>query len=174
MRICAISDTHGKTNLNAILLLAENADLLVHLGDGFQDGQVLQAALRKPIVQVSGNADYPFAMMPEKMMDIGGKSIFMTHGHLYDVKKGLDNLLVRAAEVEADLVLFGHLHRRLSQTVGKTRYFNPASAWKNYDGSAPCVGMIDLVEDLLLCTWVDLPPQRKASDRAPSLPPLRP
>ncbi len=157
MRVLAVADTHGKADLNAILKVAETCDLLVHLGDGFQDGQILQAALRSPIVQVSGNADYPFAMMPEKMIEFDGRQIYLTHGHLYDVKKGLDNLLLRAAEVEADLVLFGHLHRRVSQTVGKTRYFNPASAWKNYDGSAPCVGVVDMAMNPPLCTWVDIP-----------------
>ncbi|MBM3266882.1 MAG: YfcE family phosphodiesterase [Candidatus Sericytochromatia bacterium] len=164
MRLLAISDTHGKADLNAILHVAETCDLLVHLGDGFQDGQILQAALRTPIVQVSGNADYPFAMMPEKMIELGGRQIYLTHGHLYDVKKGLDNLLVRAAEVEADLVLFGHLHRRVSQVVGKTRYFNPASAWRNYDGSEPCVGVVDLATDPPSCTWIDVPAARPGKD----------
>jgi predicted phosphodiesterase len=69
----------------------------------------------------------------------------------------MDNLLVRAAEVEADLVLFGHLHRRHSQVVGRTRYFNPASAWRNYDDSAPCVGVVDLATDAPVCQWVEIP-----------------
>lgn len=163
MKILAVSDTHGKADLGAILAAAEQADLLVHLGDGFQDGQILQAALRSPIVQVSGNADYPFAMVPEKMLSVGGHQIYLTHGHLYDVKKGLDNLLVRAAEVEADLVLFGHLHRRLHRQVGKTHYINPASAWKNYDGSGPSAALIDLATDPITCSWIDLaPPARPA------------
>lgn len=169
MKILAVSDTHGKADLGAILNAAEGADLLVHLGDGFQDGQVIQAALRTPIVQVSGNADYPFAMVPEKMLSVGGRQIYLTHGHLYDVKKGLDNLLVRAAEVEADLVLFGHLHRRLHQQVGKTHYINPASAWKNYDGSDPCVALIDLAAEPISCRWVDLPRPEKPAQQAPYL-----
>lgn len=164
MKILAVSDTHGKADLNAILHAAEGADLLIHLGDGFQDGQILQAALRSPIVQVSGNADYPFAMVPEKMLEVGGRQIYLTHGHLYDVKKGLDNLLLRAAEVEADLVLFGHLHRRVHQQVGRTHYVNPASAWKNYDGSAPSVALIDLATEPISCTWVDLPWPRKPDE----------
>ncbi len=165
MIIMVVSDTHGKADLNAILEVAESAELLVHLGDGFQDGQILQAALRTPIVQVSGNADYPFAMVPEKMMEVGGKQIYLTHGHLYDVKKGLDNLLMRATEVEADLVLFGHLHRRFHRQIGKTTFVNPASAWKNYDASAPCVALIDLAAEPISCTWVDLPIPQKPDDQ---------
>lgn len=166
MKILAVSDTHGKADLNAILKAAESADLLVHLGDGFQDGQILQAALRSPIVQVSGNADYPFAMVPEKMLEVGGRQIYLTHGHLYDVKKGLDNLLLRAAEVEADLVLFGHLHRRVHQHVGKTHYINPASAWRNYDGSEPCVALIDLATEPISCTWIEVPTPQKPAEPA--------
>ena len=159
MKLLVVSDTHGKADLNGIVTVSEGVSMIVHLGDGFQDGQLLQAALRAPLVQVAGNADYPLALIPEKMFEANGKQVYITHGHLYDVKKGLENLYVRAAEIEADLVLFGHLHRRVMRIVGKTTYFCPASAWKNYDETPPCAGIVDLSVSPPACRWVNLPGQ---------------
>ncbi|MBU6427704.1 MAG: YfcE family phosphodiesterase [Cyanobacteria bacterium REEB65] len=156
MRLLVVSDTHGKANLNAIAALAANVDLVVHLGDGFRDGQILQSVLRIPLVQVSGNADAPLDLVPEKTLYLAGRQVFLTHGHPYRVKAGLDQLRNRAAELGADLVLFGHLHSRLLDDAGSITLFNPASAWKNRDGSPPCAGLVDLSAEVPLCTWVDL------------------
>jgi predicted phosphodiesterase len=69
----------------------------------------------------------------------------LTHGHEWGVKGGLGALIAHAADVGADIVLFGHTHAPTLQTIavgeqiGKTvlsrpmYLFNPGSI--GYDGS---------------------------------------
>jgi putative phosphoesterase len=61
-------------------------------------------------------------------MEIAGKRILLTHGHLYGVKKGLLNLYYRGKEVEADLVVFGHTHAWTLEKMEDILLFNPGSA----------------------------------------------
>ena len=75
---------------------------------------------------VSGNCDFFDADTPsELVLEMEGKG-FVTHGHKYRVKDGLNTLYYRGLELDADIVLFGHTHS--SQIVsGRNGTLNPGA-----------------------------------------------
>ena len=111
MRIIVFSDTHK--NINNCTRLLQNmpgVDLVVHLGDYVGDAydlQILHPSLKFEIVR--GNNDFE-PVKTEKLIDMAGKKILITHGHVHGVKTNIQNLKDYAASVGADLALFGHTH----------------------------------------------------------------
>ncbi len=121
-RILVFSDSHGNgIYMNKAMALNPDADLTVHLGDGVSDLTLpLPEDTQKPMVLLEGNGEYfgairtdrRFRNMTKKteLIEFEGKRIFMTHGHLYDVKWGLGRITSRAYSEGADIILFGHTH----------------------------------------------------------------
>lgn len=157
-RLLVVSDTHGRADLKAIARLAKGCDLIVHLGDGFVDGQRLQSLQDAPVIQVLGNADLPLTVVPEKRIELEDWSILLTHGHLHGVKRDREDLLDYAAAMDCQLVLFGHLHRPLYEDKGPIRAFCPSSAAYTYDDSVPSVGLLELSPGEILPAWLPVTP----------------
>ena len=59
---------------------------------------------------------------------LDGVKFFCTHGDRYGVKYTLDALLNAAYFAGADIVLFGHTHRALSETMQGLYVVNPGTA----------------------------------------------
>lgn len=129
MKAAVFSDTHGSTELMCGAVRACGPDIIIHLGDHERDC----AALRRdfphiPLYSVCGNCDlYPMSPGTDIVM-LGKTKLFITHGHLYNVKYGLDRLVYAAMEVEAKAVLFGHTHSPLNSSLGSMRVINPGTA----------------------------------------------
>ncbi len=156
MRLLVVSDTHGEAPLHKIAELAAASDLVVHLGDGFNDGQKLGLMQPTPVIQVLGNGDLPLSVVPEKVIEIEGWGILLTHGHLYGVKRSLVDLIGRAEEMDAQLALFGHVHRRVWEDAGTIKAFCPSSAAYSYDGTPPSVGVLELKPGEIRYEWIPL------------------
>lgn len=156
MRLLVVSDTHGKAPLGVIAKLAAACDRVVHLGDGFDDGQKLSLMQPTPVIQVLGNSDLPLSVVPEKIIEIEGWTLLLTHGHRYGVKSSLVKLVAHAEEMGANLALFGHIHRRVWEDAGGVKAFCPSSAAYNYDGTPPSVGILDLTPGQIRHEWIAL------------------
>lgn len=128
IRIGVFGDTHGDTALAARSLASLGAlDLILHTGDHYEDARKIAREIKQEILAVAGNCD-PYSFGPkERVIDVGGKKIYLTHGHLYGVKKGVLNLFYRGREVEADLVVFGHTHRAVQEEIEGMILLNPGS-----------------------------------------------
>ena len=129
MRIFVVSDTHGNTEefLHKAVTLAE-PDLIIHLGDYVEDGIAIEKAMEVETIKIRGNCDYSISGYDEdRVFKIGNKNIFITHGHKYNVRFGIDNLFYRAEEIEADLALFGHTHVPLLIRENNIMIMNPGS-----------------------------------------------
>ena len=120
MTIPIISDSHGYgrrvlTVTEKLGHIGEYPRELIFLGDGLDDiyGCDTDGA---PLYCVEGNCDsfgFGFACdsaPDELLLTLRGKRIFMTHGHRYGVKGGLDSIIYAAAQQDADILLFGHTH----------------------------------------------------------------
>jgi len=89
-------------------------DVMIHLGDYFDDGEII--AQENPHIrmhQVPGNCDR-YRMVryePEvRCYPVLGVMIYMTHGHVQNVKVNRCRLLAEARKMGAKAVLYGHTH----------------------------------------------------------------
>ena len=118
MDILVLSDSHGRREKieEAINRQIKKPDAIIFLGDGLRD--IVYAEIGNiPIYRVSGNCDMggffsDNGEVSERVAELCGKRIFMTHGHKYGVKSTFTPLLNEATSREADIVLFGHTHEK--------------------------------------------------------------
>lgn len=144
MRILVVSDTHGDLNtLIKVVNSQPSAEIIVHCGDGDSQAQYLKENYKdKMIVAVRGNCDWCSQLMSKEIFRVHGKTIFVTHGHLYNAKYGLYNLTCAAREEGADILLFGHTHIPLSTYENGIYMLNPGSC----NGYNATYGFIDIDE----------------------------
>ncbi len=111
MRIGLISDTHEFLDAAYKAMEAMGpVDLLIHAGDHYRDAAKIAAAINVPMHAVVGNCD-PRADGPgEKVLEVGGVVLYITHGHRHNVKISTQSLCARAVELKADVAIYGHTH----------------------------------------------------------------
>ena len=147
MKILVFSDSHSSLRFMRECVHAINPDCILHLGDMFEDGQII--AQENPGVlfyQVPGNCD-AFRCSPEQpevlIPRIGGVDFFMTHGHRHFVKQYTHLLLQAARAQRVAAVLYGHTHEEVcTREYDGLWVMNPGSCGY-YGGTA---GLIE-VED---------------------------
>ncbi len=114
IKIVVMSDTHGKiVNVKKILDVINEADCVIHLGDGRNDIKYFAPKITTKIVTVAGNCDFSSIAPIETILEIGNSRFFLTHGHTYGVKRSLIKLGTKAAQENCDYVLYGHTHSPL-------------------------------------------------------------
>ncbi len=143
MRIIVFSDSHGRMhNCLRAMHLAGPVDHILHLGDTVRDTEDLGIVYPDtPITYVCGNCDFCAGEDTEKTVEIGGKRLFLCHGHSLGVKEDLSRLA--AAARGADLALFGHTHEAFDGEVDGVHLFNPGSISLPASG-APSFGLLIL------------------------------
>jgi putative phosphoesterase len=128
MKILVISDTHGSINRAFIAhTLSEPVDVVIHLGDGSSDADLLREALDIPVINVAGNCDPGSNAPREYVWECEGKRIMLTHGDAYQVKSGLARLQQRAQKIGVDAVLFGHTHQGVLENRSGLLMVNPGT-----------------------------------------------
>lgn len=130
IRILVMSDSHGDLSLaEKVLKEHQDVDMVIHLGDYFRDADRLHELFPKIRFEyVYGNSDFFIGDVPiEKLLEIEGQRVLLTHGHRYSVKWGIDRLRMKAHNENIQLLLFGHTHK--SQMVYGPGYIilNPGS-----------------------------------------------
>lgn len=123
-----VSDTHGDTT--PLVRLAgeiKPLDGILHLGDHTEDIDDVRAVY--PLLRVEtvrGNNDWGNEPL-RRVLHMGGRKIFMTHGHSYRVKMTLKLLIDEARAEGADAVLFGHTHVPYLEREGGLWVVNPGA-----------------------------------------------
>lgn len=147
MLLAVFSDSHGSTQPMIDAVAEHKPDAVLHLGDHDRDCEALREAFPAlDIRAVAGNCDRLSRECDRRIFELCGVKIFMTHGHLYNVKYGLDSLINAAGFSGAKLALFGHTHRAEHFTVGSMDVLNPGAA--NRYGS---FALVELVNGEALC-----------------------
>lgn len=128
MKILVLSDSHRNLPPMETAVLAENPDQIIHLGDHESDAEDLGRFFpRIPVCSVAGNCDM-FACGPRyKLVTFAGKKLFLTHGHYYGVKVGLEKLVNTGLTAGADAILFGHTHVPYYAEVEGVPVINPGT-----------------------------------------------
>lgn len=136
MKILVVSDTHGN-HLTPLKLLEETgAEMLIHLGDEFNDALKLAQLTGIPVIKVPGNCDHKGIEPRELLESISDRKFFITHGDIYRVKNGLDRLVEKAKELHASVVLFGHTHMPLIQNQDGVLLINPGTLMSGSDSKS--------------------------------------
>ncbi len=166
MELLIFSDSHGRAEnlLAAEARQIKRPDAILFLGDGARDLSHLSIH-DIPVWAVRGNCDWSssdLADKTERLLHLEGHTLLMTHGHEWGVKGGLGALIAHAADVGADIVLFGHTHKPTLQTIaageqiGKTvlsrplYLFNPGSIGFNEDGEGYSFGTLAIKGETVL------------------------
>lgn len=145
MRIIVMSDTHRDYfALRELVEKHRDADLFIHLGDGAQElEQVAALYPSSKFLGVRGNCDLGSNSTLAGCLNCGAAKIFYTHGHMYNVKSGLDTFLRAAREMDANVALFGHTHVAMTEYRDGLYLMNPGSLGMPR-GAKPTYGVIDV------------------------------
>ncbi|MBR5485464.1 MAG: metallophosphoesterase [Oscillospiraceae bacterium] len=148
MKIIVVSDSHK--DFHALYNTFDqnlDADLFVFLGDGIEELEDMQSIFfQKDIWSVCGNCDFFTTKDTIGTGVVQGLKILYTHGHLYEVKKGMFKLSRKATDENANIVLFGHTHERFCAEQDGILYFNPGSISVPRGCKIPTYGEI-IIED---------------------------
>lgn len=147
MKILVLSDSHLELRLMRRCIDTVKPRAVIHLGDYYDDCKELVCEYPQIyFYQVPGNCDQYCNIMdaPEKKVaKVCGVRVFMTHGHLHHVKRGLDELLLEARKMQVQAALFGHTHSPLcQQTDDGIWVLNPGSC-ASENGSAGLISVED-------------------------------
>lgn len=114
MKILVFSDSHAVLGLMRRYIQKVRPDVVIHLGDHYEDADALrQENPHIPFHILPGNCDRyrcPESARTFLCYDVCGVRLYMTHGHLHNVKQTLLRLLADARSLGASAVLYGHTH----------------------------------------------------------------
>ncbi len=125
LKVLVMSDTHGDAFvIDQVIKNVGLVDAIFHCGDSELD---VQHESLQSIHIVRGNCDMDSSFPNEVITEIKGTKIYMTHGHLFQVKDTMIPIKLRAQEVGTDVVLFGHSHLLGAEILNGTLFLNPGS-----------------------------------------------
>ena len=104
-----VSDNHGSmANLEYVIdRFHGQIEGLIHCGDMEIPPEMLEELAGCPVYMAAGNCDYNFSRDKEDVFELGDHVAFVTHGDVYGVSWGEEELVSRAQEMGADVVFTG-------------------------------------------------------------------
>ena len=157
MKIIVLSDTHGDYRaLHKTVLLHQDADMFIHLGDG--EKELYQLFTYEPWTEqkfhcLKGNCDYRQDVKVYRTLTLDlpyGHKIFAAHGDNFQVKFSTARIAYEARENQADIVLYGHTHVSDCRYEDGLYILNPGSLSIPRDGKRPSYALIDVSEKGIL------------------------
>lgn len=130
-----LSDTHK--NIQTIEKIESEllkADYVIHLGDCAKDMGFLKKKLGDKLIRIKGNCDAGSLLPKEKIIEIDGVRLLLTHGHKYRVKQTLQNLGMKTLSEKCAAALYGHTHLSSIKPFGEVLLLNPGSFYKPNTG----------------------------------------
>ena len=151
MRIGVVSDTHIPTrarHLPAVLFkLFARVDMILHAGD-VVDPQVLsELAALAPVEAVAGNMDPPELhkrLGRQKLIRLASVSIGLIHGDGTSRSATPLRAAKAFAAIKPDLVVFGHSHVPLYESLEGVALFNPGSPVDPRRAPGPSCGLLSV------------------------------
>jgi len=152
-----VSDTHGETRALARLLESlKGITGVFHLGDHAKDMAPF-THLPMAFHITNGNNDAPNPAYAERVVQVAGQRVFITHGDRWNVNFGLDRLAYRALELEATVCLYGHTHCPAHCYREGILFMNPGSLTAPLGESAAGYGLLHLSAEGATGQWKESP-----------------
>jgi putative phosphoesterase len=140
MLVGLIADTHGLIRPEALTALA-GVDLILHAGDVGGPAVLSALAAVAPVRAVAGNVDLPDSGLPSAIdCTLDGVQVHMSHGH--ELGSPTPELLV--TRYPADVIVYGHTHRRLLEEFGTIIVVNPGAAGPRRFNVLPSLALLTL------------------------------
>lgn len=132
MKVIVFSDSHGDLNHMIAAVEQEEPDLVLHLGDYWEDARELSWMYPElAIEQVPGNCDWQPDAPLERVLTLEGCRITFCHGHSRGVKQSYRALTHLGQDTEAAMVLCGHTHQVHYEKRGSLHVLNPGAVGRN-------------------------------------------
>ena len=166
MKIFVISDTHGRIEKAIeIYQSLQDIDLIIHLGDFWNDAKKMRDQLNVSVLSVKGNMDGSFSKDGYHILETDFGKIFLAHGHMESVKQSLENIMYKAESLECKAVFFGHTHIPLFRQVEGMYLLNPGSLTVPVGGRKGSYAVVTITENSLDATilFEDAPQIQKTS-----------
>lgn len=124
--LIVMSDSHGDREIVAEIKerYRGKVSAIFHNGDSELPAT---DSLWQDIRVVQGNCDWTEAYPETLVTQLDGVRIAQTHGHLQHINVMWDRLHFFAQEAQADICLYGHLHRAAAWREGDIVFVNPGS-----------------------------------------------
>ena len=140
MRVGLISDTHSLLRPEALAAL-HGVELVLHAGDVGSYSVLRELGGIAPVHAVYGNTDDPILGLPPQLeLTLAGLRVHVSHGH--ELGSPTPAVLVRA--YAADVIVYGHTHRPLIETRGRTLVVNPGGAGPRRFNLKPSVAVLTI------------------------------
>jgi len=129
MRIGVVSDTHSLDIPRQLLEDFKNTDFIIHAGDfcAKEDLEILKRV--KEVKGVYGNmdgSDIRQVFSRREVFELEGVRIGLFHGE-GPVQGLLDLVKDEFKDDAVDIIIFGHAHQPMNETIDNILYFNPGS-----------------------------------------------
>ena len=111
LKLLVFSDSHRSLRAMLDTIEKNNPDTILHLGDLERDAEEIGYVFPQiPLVSVPGNCDGWTTSLPIRTITVDGVRILLSHGHLWQVKRGYEMAIYEARKANANILLFGHTH----------------------------------------------------------------
>lgn len=129
MKIGVVSDTHSHAIPRQLLDDFKDADLIIHAGDFCSVNDLKFFKKIGEVRAVFGNMDglELRQILPEEdIFEVDGITVGLYHGH-GSPERVLDFVKAKFKKNKVDMVIFGHSHQPMNETINNVLYFNPGS-----------------------------------------------
>lgn len=111
MKVLICSDTHRRHDHFYEVVEKEGPfDFLIHCGDTEGGEYAIREAIGCPSEIIQGNNEFFSELPKERIFELGGKKIWLTHGHEQCTFLGTKYIKQDAKEKGVNVVMFGHSH----------------------------------------------------------------
>ena len=139
MKIGVLSDTHGFLDPRVERIFA-GVDHILHAGDIGYAALILELEFIAPVTAVLGNTDQDLTFRLTEAVELAQKK-FLIH-HIVSPRELSDTVSTRIARERAEIVVFGHTHKKFAETLNGVFFFNPGYAGKPKFGVERSVALL--------------------------------
>lgn len=149
--IGVVSDTHvplrARSLPGEVFRGLDGVDLILHAGDILDESVIRELCAVAPVEAVAGNCDpWPLRnrLGPQKIVEIGGVKIGLTHGHLGVGRTAAERAAGLFAAQGVACVVFGHSHSPFNEVLDGVLLFNPGSPTDRRREPLPSYGILTI------------------------------
>lgn len=150
MKLIVFSDSHHANITDMLSIIdEEKPDAVLHLGDLTADVDDIRCVFPDlHVYNVRGNNDWNVENVKDSLVvHAGSANIFLTHGHLYGVRRNTRALEAAARQNGCNVALYGHTHEAEITRKKDMLIANPGSISMPYSSAPPSYLRLNIWKD---------------------------